>query len=223
MLVRIRFSIAGVMGAVLVFAVGFAGLSAASALWASAVFTLTVTLLAGAIVGAVACRGPSRIAWLGFGVFGWTYLLATFWLWPVPNGVTAPPFLTKALLDSFQPSLVTAKVTWMDPGPLGEMSTEPPPNVATPVPGRMGMPTYTPFAGRVVNRLHYRRIGHTLAANVLGLFGALLGTLLRARSEAAAGQRPIRRQEARGTVGAEASAAALWGRRRAQTPSGNSN
>jgi hypothetical protein len=28
---------------------------------------------------------------------------------------------------------------------------------------------------------------------------------------------------ARGTVGAEASAAALWGRRRAQTPSGNSN
>jgi hypothetical protein len=182
MLVRIRFSIAGVMGAVLIFAVVFAGLSAASALWASAVFTLTVTLLAGAIVGAVACRGPSRIAWLGFGVFGWTYLLATFWLWPVPNGVTAPPFLTKALLDSFQPSLNTATVMWIDPGPPGEMSTE--------------LRPMTPFKGRVVNRLHYRRIGHTLAAIVLGLFGALLGTLLRARSEAAEGQRPIRRQEA---------------------------
>ena len=88
------------MGAVLVLAVGFAGLSTASALWASAVFTLAVTLLAGAILGAVACRGPSRIAWLGFAVFGWTYVPATFWLWPVPNGVTAPPFLAKALLGT---------------------------------------------------------------------------------------------------------------------------
>jgi hypothetical protein len=72
--VRIRFSIAGLMAAVLFFAVGFAGLRAASPLWASGIFTITVTVFAGAIVGAAASRGPSRIAWLGFGVFGWTYL-----------------------------------------------------------------------------------------------------------------------------------------------------
>ena len=123
---RLRFSIAGLMTAVLLLAVGFAGLRTASALWASAVFTLTVTLLAAAILGAVACRGRSRIAWLGFGVFGWTYLLATFWLWPAPNGVTAPPLLTKALLDYFQPSSKTAAVMWIDTAPPGEMSTEPP-------------------------------------------------------------------------------------------------
>ena len=178
---RVRFSIAGVMVVVLLLAVGFAGLRTASAIWASAVFTLTVTLLAGAMLGAVACRGPSRIAWLGFGVFGWTYLLATFWLWPGPNGVSAPPFLTKALLDSFQPSLRTAGVITLDPGPTGEMSTEPPPMPMSP----------RRFAGRIVNLLHYRRIGHTLAAIVFGLLGALLGTLFSARSETAEEQRPI--------------------------------
>ncbi len=184
------------MGAVLVLAVGFAGLSAASALWASAVFTLAVTMLAGAILGAITCRGPSRIAWLGFAVFGWTYVPATFWLWPVPNGVTAPPFLAKALLDYFQRSLNTATVMWIDPGPPGAMSTELPPTVMTKIPGTANLATMAPFTGRVANRLHYRRIGHSLVAIVLGLFGALLGTLLAAQSKAADGQRPIMRQQA---------------------------
>jgi hypothetical protein len=174
---QIRFSIAGLMTAVPLLAVGFASLRTASALWASAVFTLTVTLLAAATLGAVACRGRSRIAWLGFGVFGWTYLRATFWVWPAPNGVTAPPFLTKALLDYFQPPSNTAALIWIDSGLAGEMSTEAP-----------------PFSGRVrvVNRLHYRLIGHTLAAIVLGL----LGTLFSDRREAAEKQRPIRGQAA---------------------------
>jgi hypothetical protein len=180
--VRIRFSIAGVMPAVLLLAVGFAGLRTASPLWASAMFTVSVTVFAGAIVGAAARRGPSRIPWLGFGVFGWTYLLATFWLWPAPNGVTAPPFLTKALLDYFQPSSNTAAMMWIDTAPPGEMSTEPPPMVTSKVPGTANLATMTPFAGRAVNRLHYRRIGHTLAAIVFGLLGALLGAVLSGRN-----------------------------------------
>ena len=79
---RIRFSIAGLMAVVLIVAVGFAGLRAASSLWASAVFSAAVTLFATALLGAAARRGPARMVWLGFCVFGWTYLLATFWLWP---------------------------------------------------------------------------------------------------------------------------------------------
>jgi hypothetical protein len=180
--VRIRFSIAGLMAAVLVLAVGFAGLRAASPLWASGIFTMTVTVFAGAIVGAAACHGPSRFAWLGFGVFGWTYLLATFWLWPEPNGVTAPPFLTKALLDYFRPSSNTAAVMWIDTAPAGEMSTEPPPMAGSIAAGNRNLATMTPFAGRVVNRFHYRRIGHTLAAIFFGLLGALLGAVLSGRN-----------------------------------------
>jgi hypothetical protein len=180
--VQIRFSIAGLMAAVLFLAVGFAGLRAASPLWASGIFTMTVTVFAGAIVGAAACQGPSRFALLGFGIFGWTYLLATFWLWPAPNGVTPPPFLTKALLDYFQPSSNTAAVMWIDTVPAGEMSTDSPPMVTTKVPGTANLATMTRFAGRVVNRLHYRRIGHTLAAIFFGLLGALLGAVLSGRN-----------------------------------------
>jgi hypothetical protein len=54
----------------------------------------------------------------------------------------------------------------------------------------------TPFAGRVVNSLHFRRIGHMLAAIVFGLLGALLGTLFSARIAAADRQCPSRVTEA---------------------------
>jgi hypothetical protein len=42
----------------------------------------------------------------------------------------------------------------------------------------------------MVNLLHYRRIGHMFAAIVLGLLGALLGTLFSARSKVAKGETP---------------------------------
>jgi hypothetical protein len=90
-LMRVRFSIAALMAVVFIFAVGFAGLRASSPLWASAIFSIAIALFAAAILGVAAFRGPNRMAWLGFGVFGRTYLLATFWLWPERNGVTAPP------------------------------------------------------------------------------------------------------------------------------------
>ena len=50
--------------------------------------------------------------------------------------------------------------------------------------GTMGIAA-TPPGVQVVDRLHYRRIGHTLAAIVFGLFGALLGTVLSARRKSA--------------------------------------
>ena len=96
-LMRLRFSIAGLMAVVFICAIGFAGLRAATAAWASAMFTMTVFLLAAALLGSVASRGPARMAWIGFAVFGWTYLAATFVLWPDANGVTGPPFVTKVL------------------------------------------------------------------------------------------------------------------------------
>ncbi len=186
---RARFSIAGLMVAVLLLAVGFAGLRTATALWASAVFTLTVTLLATALLGAAASRGRLRMACLGFSIFGWVYLLTTFWLWPGPNGVSPPPFLTKALLDAVQPASKTPAVMTVDPGPAGEMRTESPPMVNTIIPGTVNLATSAPFAGRVINLLHYRRIGHTLAAVAFGLLGGLLATLFSALSEAGLGRR----------------------------------
>jgi hypothetical protein len=177
------------MAVVLLLGVGFAGLRAASFLWASALFTLTVMLLAAAILAAIVCRGPSRAAWLGFGLFGWTYLLATFWLWPERNGVSAPPFLTKPLMDVYQPSWGTVGVRTFDPGPQGEMSNEPPPKISFMAPGTIVVTT-TPFTGRSINLLHYRRIGQTLAAIVFGLLGAVMGAVYSAWAGSAESPHP---------------------------------
>jgi hypothetical protein len=81
----------------------------------------------------------------------------------------------------------------VDPGPVGEMATEPPPMVPTTIgPGMSRLVTYT---GRVVNLLHYRRIGHMLAAIAFGLLGGLLGSIFSTLSEAAEGRRPNRELE----------------------------
>jgi hypothetical protein len=134
------------------------------------------------------------MACLGFSLFGWVYVLTTFWLWPGPNGVSAPPFLTKALLDAVQPPPQTPIAMTIDPGPVGEMSTEPPPKVATTI--RPGITQLVIYTGRVVNLLHYRRIGHMLAAIAFGLLGGLLGSIFLALREAAEGRRPNREREA---------------------------
>ncbi len=79
MLRRIRFSIAGLMGVVLVAAVGFAALRNASEAWAGWLLLLTCGVLTLAVVGSL-CRGPAeRAGWLGFALFGWGYLALAQW------------------------------------------------------------------------------------------------------------------------------------------------
>src|SRR5262249_39761145 len=74
-----HFTIAGLMGAVLVAAIGFAALRNASETWAGVIFLLTCAVLCLSIVGVV-CRGlPARAGWLGFALFGWGSLILGFW------------------------------------------------------------------------------------------------------------------------------------------------
>jgi hypothetical protein len=71
---RVRFNIASLLVLVLVLAVGFAALREANDLWDSAVFTLTVGLLLGSVLLAVHRTERRRAFWLGFAIFGSTYL-----------------------------------------------------------------------------------------------------------------------------------------------------
>src|SRR4051794_24921422 len=96
---RFRFTLAQLMAAVIFIGLGFAALRSAPRLVASAVFTLTVAVLSAAILGAMARRGRVRMTWAGFALFGWTYLGTTFGPWADGNGVTAPPYVTKWVLD----------------------------------------------------------------------------------------------------------------------------
>jgi hypothetical protein len=183
---RPRLTILAMLAMIGLAGVGLAGLRSATPLWASAVFSLTVAGLSAVTVGAAMGRRPC----LGFAVFGWAYLLAVFGLWPEPNGVTAPPFLTKALMDYFQPPVHQGSF-WFpegtgemfhEPGPAGEAAYETPRMVPSGVP-----PITAPFRGRTVNLLHYRRIGHCLAAILCGLLGSPVATAFSTRGGGAGG------------------------------------
>ncbi len=71
---RYRDSIVGLMGVVLVSAVGIAALRHSTVAWVGAIDLLTRAILGLAVVKAIYVRGPARAGWLGFAVFGWGFL-----------------------------------------------------------------------------------------------------------------------------------------------------
>jgi hypothetical protein len=90
-----------------------------------------------------------------------------------------------------QPPVHNASMITLDPGPTGEQTTD-----YVPIFGmRAGtmIPAGPPPGMRVINLLHYRRIGHSLAAVVFGLVGAMLGALFSARSKASDEQEGLRK------------------------------
>src|SRR5258708_5588979 len=95
-----RLSIAGLMGVVLVVALGLVALKEGTETWASATFLLTSILLLGAVLSAMHGRGALRAGWIGFALFGWAYMLFVFggW-WGEPIKVSPPPVPTRWLLD----------------------------------------------------------------------------------------------------------------------------
>lgn len=77
-----RYSIAGLMGTVLIASLGLAALrdpSDVSEGWAGAAVMLVCGLFTLAVVGAGCSGTPGRIWWLGFALFGWGYLKLSIW------------------------------------------------------------------------------------------------------------------------------------------------
>ena len=74
---RTRVSIAGLMWAVFLSAVGLAALKSGTDAWSGSIFLLTCGTLAVGVVG-VACNARARRWWVGFTVFGLGYLFLAF-------------------------------------------------------------------------------------------------------------------------------------------------
>jgi hypothetical protein len=77
----LRFSLATLLAIVAVIALGLAGLTLASPLATAATATVTLAVLLAAIVAACLLTGIDRAFWLGFALFGWTYLVLVNWDW----------------------------------------------------------------------------------------------------------------------------------------------
>jgi hypothetical protein len=176
-MIRYRFTIAQLMAIVFFIGLGFAALRSASHLRASAVFTLTVAVLSAAILGAMARRGRARMTWAGFALFGWIYLGTTFGPWADGNGVKAPPYVTRWVLDYTAAWLRDPNLR--DTGVEGEVLFSPYPTWGIGAGMSGGRPPLVP--PRDFRAFH--RIGHCLAAIMFGLVGAVSGRLLAKRDE----------------------------------------
>ena len=165
----VRFSIAGLMGVVLLTAIGLAALRSPSETWAGVLLLATLAALCIALVGAICRTGAQRGGWIGFAVFGWVYLGAAFEpyeLWP--------KLPTQSLLEWLAPRIGGIN----GPFRLSEVWAA----------GRAGMGggmrSVGGFGGgfgggaAVVGPEPFFQIGHCLLALLAACLGALLGNRL---------------------------------------------
>jgi hypothetical protein len=93
-----RFSIAGSMVAILYVGIGIAALRSPKPwIWESAVMTITTTLLAASTTTAFADIGRRKMEWVGFSIFGWSYIITTYMV--SPNWVGSVPLMTYVLRE----------------------------------------------------------------------------------------------------------------------------
>lgn len=174
---RFRVSVAGLMGIVVLAAVGFAALRNPTIVWASGLFTLTVVILCSAVLGAIAVRGPARLTWAGVAVFGWVYLGIAFGIGSEGNGATPPPFLIQALGDYMRDSQSATWMAQINSRPLGERFLE-----APMITGNLGGGGTKPVTVTMINWINLRRVVHTLGTMSFALLGALVGHIFAARN-----------------------------------------
>lgn len=157
---RYRLTLAGLMGIVLAFAVGFAALRNASRARAGATYLLTLGLLCTAVVGAVTRRGP----WFGAAIFGWSYAILALGPWKDAKGADLPPAtpLLKALLPYASPALIDSRgIIYEGPADIGVAGT----------------------GAKIFTARPYYQVGHCLIAWLFAATGALVGLVLAPRRD----------------------------------------
>jgi hypothetical protein len=184
---RIRFNIASLLVVVLVLGVGFAALRESNDHWESGLFTLTLSVLLISILLAIHRTESRRAFWIGFALFGWTYMGLTL----VPS-IESRLATTEVLayLDSKVPgrtqSYFKVQFTGTGPGARGKQVQA----VAFSPDGRQlatsslgTVRVWDAATGRLLGGWagtteNFVRIGHSLITLLAGWFGGLLSRRL---------------------------------------------
>lgn len=184
---RLRIRIAGLMLLLLPIAIGLAALRDPSELWASVLFSLTVLALLVSALGTAARRGASRMAFLGFTLFGITYLMLAFgpWPWVNPDGLRPPPLVTRMLLGQIRESKVGPAANWNDirleanwQGHAQQLTFGPADLTIMPPPSG----PVTPWSMYLVFDVSpYKQIAHSILALIAGTLGAIAGRVMAPR------------------------------------------
>jgi hypothetical protein len=159
-----RSSLAGLLGLVLILALGLASIREASEIWAQTIVTLTLVFLFVAALAAWTGRRRDG-AWRGAALFGWGYVLLAF-------GPGAAWFgdklLTNAVLDIAVHSM------------HGDGLSPPPPPAGTPSnsANKAALQTQYPVGVQNIKMGYAREIGHASLALMSAIVGALVGQVL---------------------------------------------
>ena len=181
-----RFSIATMLGVVLLVAVALAALRASTDAWDSGVLGLTLLILLAAILLAIHLTERRRASWLGFALFGWAYLIAS--LIP-PVGSRLPTTMGLAFIDTKIPgrqrAWVTAVLAYTSTAGTNPVQGYVYPQqgntlVASPQGGvwLWDATTGKPLAGPGGSTESFIRIGHSLLALALAFLGGHLSRYL---------------------------------------------
>ena len=184
---RIRFTIAGLLGVILVLGIGFAALRESSDLWESGLFTLTLGVMLISILLSIHRAGKRRGFWIGFALFGSAYLGMSL----VPS-IEPRLMTTKALayLDSKVPGrskvTFTVRLSGTGLGPPGNrvQNVAFAPNgsvLATSSPGQVrvwSVATGKLLGGWSGTSENFVKIGHSLFALLAGWLGGQLSRRL---------------------------------------------
>ncbi len=181
---RIRFTLRQLLGLVVYVAIACAGLLHPTANMASAVFTLTATLLFVGVLAAVGRKGSARAFWIGFAVAGWGYLWMAHWAdeesyyqitspWKLQ---TSGPLLTTKLLRLAHEALHPAPAGGSTGGGFFSVPAE----LLDPLSGQVNLPlaqfsVQPPAPANYEATLNaFMRIGHSLWALLFAYLGGLL-------------------------------------------------
>jgi hypothetical protein len=184
---RIRLTIASLLVVVLLIAVGFAALRESSDLWESGIFSMTLVVLLASILLAIHRNDARRALWVGFALFGWTYLGLSL-VPPIESRLVTTRAL--AYLDSKVPgrtqSFFTIQLTGTVSGTPGNQVQ----SVAFSPDGRQiatsslgTVKLWDAATGRLLGGWagtteNFVRIGHSLLALLAGWLGGLLSRRL---------------------------------------------
>jgi hypothetical protein len=175
-----RFTIAGLMGLVVVVAVGVAALRFASEMWAGILLMLTLGVLGAAVLAFHERTGARRAWWRGFALFGWGYLTLVMGPWaaeaiaphlPTTRGLEALyarmyPEREEVMLSRRFRELVYRKYL-----ARANMTAGSPASVALSPDGSVVLGT----ASADSSLESFRRVGHCLWALLVACVGGLVG------------------------------------------------
>ena len=171
---RTQLSLAGLMAVVFFIALGIAALLNATALWARVLFMLTVALMSAAILGAIACRGRTRMTWAGIAIFGWVYLGIVFGPLPNGNGTTIPPLPTMVLYEYTVYNILIPKSKAAYAGVTFNNSIQ--------AETLLDKATLTGKPRVLVDVMHLKRIVHSCGAVIFAFIGGFVGRIFYSRN-----------------------------------------